>query len=410
LAADHATNISIHKSSGSPIVIRVKQLDRNLVVCSGLAVILVVVMSLEVTAAEPTLKNSDPNELIEWTRKIFSDGKWNATPDITYWRGHYYVAINQGKKHNGLNGQSIVIRSSDLVKWERVHATDRPSVDCKFLALPERLMLYHLFQQRADVSKPQGPDNRNYIETRVTVTEDGTDWSESKLVYKPLQNLWRPKVHNGVIYVANDFMKLGRSDYVTAEEEANPLLYHVELLCSSDGFEWDPVSTILKGNPHFPITETAIAFLPDGELFAFTRQNFISRSKPPYTTWTNENAKMASGGIGGPSLITFGNDLFVSGRYYGYLKDHGLASSPQTNRIATSLWKYNHQEKLLDRIADFPRPAYADLGYTGFVATDEGVFMVYYSGHEYGETAAARNTKADIFLSKLRIGGHSAKP
>ena len=36
--------------------------------------------------------------------------------------------------------------------------------------------------------------------------------------------------------------------------------------------------------------------------------------------------------------------------------------------------------------------------------------MVYYSGHEYGETAAARNTKADIFLSKLRIGGHSAKP
>ena len=145
-------------------MIRVKQLDRNLVVCSGLAVILVVVMSLEVTAAEPTLKNSDPNELIEWTRKIYSDGKWNATPDITYWRGHYYVAINQGKKHNGLNGQSIVIRSSDLVKWERVHATDRPSVDCKFLALPERLMLYHLFQQRADVSKPQGPDNRNYIE------------------------------------------------------------------------------------------------------------------------------------------------------------------------------------------------------------------------------------------------------
>lgn len=390
------------------LVIRVKQLARTSVVCFGLAVILMLGMSRNATAAEPTLENSDPNGLIEWTRKIYSNGKWNATPDITYWRGHYYVAINQGEKHNGLNGLSIVIRSSDLDEWERVHATGRPSVDCKFLALPDRLIFYHLFQQRANVLKPQGPDNRNYIETRATVTEDGTDWSESKLVYKPLQNLWRPKVHNGTIYVANDFMKLGRSDYVTAEEESNPLLYHVELLRSRDGLEWEPVSTILKGNRHFPITETAIAFLPDGELFAFTRQNIISRSKPPYKTWTNENAKMASGGIGGPSLIAFGNDLYVSGRYYGYLKDHGLASSPQTNKIATSLWKYNHQMKLLDRIADFPRPAYADLGYTGFVATDEGAFMVYYSGHEYGETTEARDTKADIFLSKLRIGWRRA--
>ena len=40
----------------------------------------------------------------------------------------------------------------------------------------------------------------------------------------------------------------------------------------------------------------------------------------------------------------------------------------------------------------------------GVVATEDGVYVVYYSGHTYGETAQARNTKADIYLAKLNIG------
>ena len=48
------------------------------------------------------------------------------------------------------------------------------------------------------------------------------------------------------------------------------------------------------------------------------------------------------------NMIAFGNDIYASGRYYGYLKDHGVASSPQTDKIATSLWKYNHEKKQLD--------------------------------------------------------------
>jgi len=364
-------------------------------------------------ASEPTLENSDPNGLIEWTRKVYSNGKWNAAPDIAHWRGNYYVVVNQGTFHPGLHGPGIVLRSSNLKEWEHIYTTTGPpangsAVDCKLLALPDRLIFYYLYMHRLGEMEPSlplpKPDVRNYVETRAVYTEDGQSWSNSQRVYEPLYNFWKPKVHNGVIYMAGDTFNVGRTDYVTAAEEANPSLYRVDLFRSADGLDWEKVSTILKGNAHFPITETAITFLPDGELFAFTRQNFISRSKPPYTTWTNEYAKMPSGGIGGPSLIALGNDIYVSGRYYGYLKDHGVASSPQTDKFATSLWKYNPQEKLLDRIADFPRPAYADQGYTRFVATDEGVFVVYYSGHEHGETKEARITKADIFLSKLRIG------
>ena len=67
-------------------------------------------------AAEPTLDNPDPNNLIEWTRRIYTNGQWNATPDIAYWQGHYYVAINQGRFHNGWADPTIVIRSSSNPK------------------------------------------------------------------------------------------------------------------------------------------------------------------------------------------------------------------------------------------------------------------------------------------------------
>jgi len=357
-------------------------------------------------AIEPTLDNPDPNNLIEWTRKIYANDGWNGSPDIAYWQGHYYIAINQGDMHAGENHPSIVLRSADLEQWEQVHNTDGPSVDCKLFPYGDRLFFYYVYMRRpGDPLVPQEPDVRNYVETRAVNTDDGTEWSESQKVYEPLHNFWRPKLCDDWIYVASDYFDVGRTDYVTREEETTSRLCRIDLLRSSDGLEWEKVSTILKGNHHFNITETSLAFLPDGELFAFTRQNFISRSPPPYTTWTNQTAKMASGGIAGPSLIAFGDDIYVSGRYYGYLKDHGTKDSPQTNKFATSLWKYNHQTEELDRIADFPRPAFADLGYTGFVSTGDGVFMVYYSGHEYGETAEARATKADIFLSKVRIGG-----
>ena len=169
------------------------------------------------------------------------------------------------------------------------------------------------------------------------------------------------------------------------------------------------MSTILDGSKDLPggfrnLTETALAFRPDGELWAFTRQNFFSRSHPPYRDWTVESADIVGGGIGGPEMIAIGSDVYLAGRFLGYLKNHGPPESPQTDKHATSLWKYGKAAGKFERIADLPRPSYADVGYNGFVATEGGVFMVYYSGHDHGETDAARSTKADIFLSKLKLG------
>ena len=372
------------------------------------ATLLTAVSNRGVMAERPSLERPDPNGVIEWTRKIYENGKWNATPDIAYWRGHYYVCINQGMMHNGADGPGIVLRSSNLKDWDHVYTTTGPPAngsasDCKLLALPDRLIFYYLYYNRENYPRPQKPDDRNYVETRAVYTDDGQSWSKSQRVYEPLQNFWKPKVYNGVIYVASDYVDVGRTDYITQAEEQTPSLYRVDLLSSTDGLNWKKVSTIHKDPPH-PITETALAFRPDGELWAIIRQNFLLRSRPPYRDWTVESADIMGGGIGGPEVIAIGNDVYVAGRFLGYLVNHGPPDSPQTDKHATSLWKYGTAAGKFERIADLPRPSYADVGYNGFVETEDGVFIVYYSGHDHGETDAARSTKADIFLSKLKLG------
>ena len=105
--------------------------------------------------------------------------------------------------------------------------------------------------------------------TLVVYTEDGERWSEPRPAYDPPWSLWKPKTHAGIHYVAADIM------------EGNPRL---DLLESHDGLRWNKVSTILEGE----YTETALLFLPDDSLLAFTRQGpgpSISHARPPYSRW-----------------------------------------------------------------------------------------------------------------------------
>ncbi len=358
-------------------------------------------------AEGPSIDRPDPQGIVEWVRNIYADGTWNATPDIAHWQGSYYVVVNQGKVHPGHDGPGMVLRSSNLEEWEQIYTTSSSAVDCKLLALPGRLMFYYLYWEIGE--------DRNYVETRVVYTEDGQSWSEPQRVHEPLHNFWRPKVHDGVIYVASDTVNVGRTDYYTPAEEANADLYRVDLLRSADGLMWEKVSTIVERpegpKAYYPwkVTETELVFWPDGELWALTRQNILSRARPPYLDWDHWTLGIEGGGIGGPAMIRIGNDIYAAGRFVGY------PLLGQGDKMATSLWKYDEAAEVyhcarFERIADLPKAAYADMGYAGFVATEDGVYVVYYSGHTYGETAAARITKADIYLAKLNIGRDDLQP
>ena len=108
---------------------------------------------------KPGLEDSDPNGVIQWTRKIYENGKWNATPDIAHWQGNYYVCIDKGTIHNGQDGPGIVLRSSDLKEWEHIYTTTGPpengaACDCKFVALPDRLILTYQYMDRPGGTTP----------------------------------------------------------------------------------------------------------------------------------------------------------------------------------------------------------------------------------------------------------------
>jgi len=304
------------------------------VICIVLAVTLSTVSNRVAAADEPhlkrpTLENPDPNGVIEWTRKVYSNGKWNATPDVAHWRGNYYVCINKGNVHNGMDGPAIVLRSSDLKKWDLVYTTTNApangsAVDCKLLALRDRLILYYVYMDRRDAG--------NYSETRVVYTGDGKSWSASQRVYEPGHNFWKPKLHDGLVYVASDYINAGRDGRVSAADENNPKLFRIDLLRSKDGLRWEKVGTIQKDAP-WSITETSLVFRPDGELWAFTRQDFLSRSRPPYKDWTNDRAHIMGGGIAGPAMIGIGNDVYLAGRFYSYLAEHGPQRGLRSVRI-----------------------------------------------------------------------------
>jgi len=361
----------------------------------------------EGTAEGPSVARPDPHGIIEWVRNIYADGEWNATPDIAHWRGNYYVVFDHGTVHPGYDGPAMVLRSSNLQEWEHIYTTSSSAVDCKLLALPDRLFLYYLYWEPGLVELTRQTGDRNYVETRVVYTEDGQSWSEPQRVHEPLHNFWRPKVHDGVVYVASDALNIGRTDYQTREEQQpDSDLHRVDLLRSADGLAWEKVSTIVEGRgvKGKGVTETEIVFWPDGELWALVRQDILARARPPYLNWTIWSAGIGNQ-IGGPAIIRIGNDLYAGGRFYGL--GNNKDGNPQ---LVTSLWKYDEAAEGFERIADLPKAAYADCGYPGFVATEDGVYVVYYSGYTYGETDAAHWTKADIYLAKLNIGKGDLHP
>ena len=108
------------------------------------------------------------------------------------------------------------------------------------------------------------------------------------------------------------------------------------LLSSSDGLSWEKVSTILEGE----YTETALLFLPDDSLLAFTRQGpgpSISHARPPYTQWkVYEGPKM-----GRPDAVLVGNTILVTGRSYNYVypDDQLIGTDPKKSIQRTASWR-----------------------------------------------------------------------
>ena len=240
--------------------------------------------------------DSDPEILFERIEKIISDGRWNGRPSVVFWKGRYWLSFSSAVKHIDLDSKILMIRSNgpEPKGWSQptivLDTQERCDVECHLLATPDRLFAY-IVQEEPVAGKP---GDFRAAGTLVIYTEDGESWSEPRPAHDPPWSLWKPKAHRGIHYVAADIM------------EGGPRL---DLLKSSKGLRWEKVSTILEGE----YTETALLFLPDDSLLAFTRQGpgpSISHARPPYTQWkVYEGPKM-----GGPDAVLVDNTILVTGR------------------------------------------------------------------------------------------------
>ncbi len=321
--------------------------------------------------------------VIKSVERIYADGKHNAWPDITKWRGHYYIVFSSGSGHTEFDHVAVILRSSDLKNWKVAYKTAFTVGDSKLLALPDKLMVYYVYYHNPT-------SKEGYVESRCFYTTDGKKWTEPRRVHKRGHNFWRPKIHNGWIYIASDtLIQPDGTMPEEAQEGGDKRLRRVLLLRSADGLEWSEVSTITRGE-----TETSIHFRPDGELWAICRSETFARAKPPYKQW-HRKPHMPGSGFGGPALVEVDGNVYAGGRFYG------LPAVDGKRQYANALWKYEPELDNFKVLAILPKAGYYDSGYPGFLTVGKDLYMVYYSSHFYEE--GRHPSHADIFLAKLNL-------
>lgn len=348
--------------------------------------------------AEPSAAEwSGPEVLLESVEKVYSDGKWNGRPVIVSWKERYYLFMRTGARHGSPDGAIRMMRSAtnDPRQWitspyasKNYQATvaagksldpiapgpaarviiDTPlnEQEVHVLTTPERMFAYTVIEDSA---------TGGVAGTMLSLSDNGTDWSEPEFIYKPGWSFWKPRSFQGIHYVAADVMTGNR---------------RVDLLSSRDGFHWQTISTIGEG----ALTEMALAFLNDGTLIAVARQGVIYKAAPPYTEWSSRKCRTA---VDGPGLELIGDTLFVSGRA-------AAANFPADDQIGTrrtALFAINAETLELKWKMNMLTQWGGDLSYPHILALDNHrAVMAWYDGQRWEKDVSKQ---ADIFLAVLRI-------
>jgi hypothetical protein len=340
--------------------------------------------------------------LMERVEKVYSDGRWNGRPVIIFWKGRYYLFIRTGSGHASPDGviRLITTDSNNPRQWSTSPYTPKnyratvaagKSVDpigpgplatviidtplneqeVHVLVTPERLFAYTVIE---DVDTESVPG------TMVSSSDNGTDWSDPEFVFEPGWSFWKPRSHDGVHYVAGDIMTGNK---------------RVDLLSSTDGFQWKKVSTIGEARQveEGLLTETDLLFLKDGTLLAVTRQGRLFKAAPPYTQWTSRKWSTA---LQGPALELVGDTILASGRIsprrfpddqIGSRRNALFVIDPET---LERHWQMN-----------MPTQWGADCSYPHILALDNHrAVITWYDGEWYEEDVPKQS---DIFVAFLRV-------
>lgn len=334
----------------------------GLAAAAGVAIAALAVL-VAVWYFRPNASEVDPALTMELGAAV-SDGMHNSNTDMTFWKGHFYLAHARSKYHMGNEGSSLrVLRSADAKSWTMIHEVRSPGEDVrdpKIVVMNGRLVLYVLVN-RGFEPEPHG--------TAVTMTADGKSWTALEPVTPEGWLLWRPKTRDG------------RTWYVTAywKDHGKSIL-----LASRDGVRWDTVSTIHEGDRN---DETAMEFLPDGRIIATARlegtrswhqgamdaSTLIAVAAPPYTRWMTTVSRVTR--LDGPVLFGHAGRVFAAGRYDPENYDRWYGMSSLLGRKRTAL--YEVMPGKLVKLSDLPSAG--DTSYPGAVLRDGTLYLCYYT-------------------------------
>ena len=333
-------------------------------------ILLVVILLFGYWYFRPNRAQVNRNVVVE-TWDIANDNLHNSNTDMIEWRGQFYLSYVSSPYHFG-NDASImhIKRSSDMGHtWDELSTFNPENDDIrdpKFAVIGERLFLYAL-KNDSFVAEP-------YI-TVYSYTEDGENWTKFETVPELDGWLfWRPKTWDGeTFYNAAYWWEHGKS----------------VLLKSSDGIDWEIVSTINEGERN---DETEIEFLSDGRMLATARLEYayfadgafgdkrgatlITVSDPPYEDWSELTQSLVAR-LDGPYLFSYHDRIFAVGRYQpdlgksGPLTDQGSILS----RKRTALY-----EVRLDGLVYLTDlPSAGDTSYEGLILVGNTAYISYYT-------------------------------
>ena len=293
--------------------------------------------------------------------KIWDRAPHNAFTDLLRHRGRWWCAFREADDHGASIGTLRVLVSDDGAGWSSAGHVSEEGIDLrdpKLSAMPDGRMLLVAGGSILD-------DEGRYLtrSPRVVFSEDGTSWTSPVRCLAEDHWLWRVTWHRGTGYSVS---KLG--------EGSNPrrgLLYK-----TTDALDWQWVTEFrLPGNV-WTASETTLRIMPDEEMIALVRPDWIGRSLPPYSDWSFTRIEA---GLGGPNFIRVPDGTLWAGSRGTHDGEHGTVLARMT---AT---RYETVARL---------PSGGDCSYPGMVWHDGLLWISYYSSHE---------EKTSIYLAKVYV-------
>ncbi len=326
----------------------------------------------------------DAEAHLVWSKKLSDTPGHHAFTDLALFKGHYYLCYRVGTGHVSMDGVIQIRRSKDLKTWEdcgtiKTIGDDR---DPHFAVTNQQI---YVFFGVWDTIHGEGtrPIGRNTVRSHMVTSEDGETWSRVQALYEPGWWLWR------VRHIEDAF-------YTVAYTALRPVPEYREsrLLRSTDGVQWDLVSTITKEH----MAGEADLWKRDEESFAVisrTGSNKAARlfsSDASFRQWEDValNAMVHS-----PVLAFWYERIFVAGR------------GEEAGKHVTKVWEL--EGRTLKELVTLPSGG--DNAYPGLLVVPESLdeenprfYVSWYSQTDATSGEKEPNGGAGVYVGEIALG------